>query len=539
MNWLFQQIYGKRLNRETQRYIHNFANAAVIAAHKNGNALIDRLQSNGGPNVMIGRTSWGREVFLLLKEIVGTHGMITGSTGSGKTFMCLLIIWALLLLLPHLKHLGFGIVDASKSDLYEGTLYLLAKRLQALEQTDPKAADELRRRIVIINFSDKDLLSPFNILFPWPNCDLEYFASNRVALLLDLLPANDHISLAGVGLMEKIAQLLCELNLPIVPYFESILSDEILYRRLLAQCRNDKVKHYFKTSFPAIPQSTVAALRRRIGALFSAESIRLALSGTSAPDFRKLQDEGYIVLINCSGPNISRSLRRLLQCLVLSDVSQSVFSRQNKELQYLWMLDEAQSFLSVPNLRDSLSDLQSMARSYGTHFLYLTQDIATAVRDPHLLKILYTNLGWSFSMRGDPADCAFLKPVLPVTGRKVRPESDPFAENSFYSISEERSIALDSIASLPDRTGWLWLRRMSNKALKIKTRDLDIPTGKEFEMAVSCIRMDPSIGMRFSRNEYMRLNAERDGRHARESEPNDMNETFAKAYRRARGKKLS
>src|SRR5437867_11367132 len=99
-----------------------------------------------------------------------------------------------------------------------------------------------------------------------------------------------------------------------------------------------------------------------------------------------------------------------------------------------------------------------MSRSIGSFFCFLSQNIVIAVQDARMLSTVYTNVRWTFSMRGEPSDCPFLKSALPVTGRRQRPRRDPFVEPTFCSLAEERGLLLDEIFGLPDRTGWLWLR---------------------------------------------------------------------------------
>jgi hypothetical protein len=246
------------------------------------------------------------------------------------------------------------------------------------------------------------------------------------------------------------------------------------------------------------------------------------------------QDESKIVLINCFGQTISRSVRRLLQALVVSDITQAVFSRRRRDNPFVWLFDEAQNCFLTPKLRDNMADLLTMSRSFGSFFLCFTQNMTTAVQDARLLRTLWTNMRWSFSMRGEPNDCAFLKPVLPVSGRKLRPQADPFQEKSFYSIAEERTIEWDSIANLPDRVGWLWLRTRSAEALHLKTQDLVTPEGQDLDEATRPLCRDPSIGQRLSRKEYLRRISQRDREWLAEPEA-DLNEAFAGAYQRIRG----
>src|SRR5439155_17486023 len=286
--------------------------------------------------------------------------------------------------------------------------------------------------------------------------DPDFFAASRAELLLDLFPSSDRLSLGGSALLQRSILMLSEFNLPIT-YLTMFLSDPVFRTRLLAKSKHQDVSGYFARRFEQVPAPTVAALIRRIDDLTVSESVRLALSGDSAPDFRRFQDEGKIVLINCFGQNISRSVRQLLQALVLSDIGRSVFSRREKSRDYLWVCDEAQNFFLTERLRETMMELLTMSRSFGSYFMLLSQNISTAVQDQRILKLLQTILRWSFSMRSDPADCAFLKPALPVTGRRLRPHVNPFQAPDYYSVAEERSMALDDIAHLPDRTGYLWL----------------------------------------------------------------------------------
>jgi hypothetical protein len=179
-----------------------------------------------------------------------------------------------------------------------------------------------------------------------------------------------------------------------------------------------------------------------------------------------------------------------------------------------------------------MTDLLCMSRSFGTFFLCLTQNISTAVADPRVLQSLHTNVRWSLSFRGAPEDAGFLRPYLPVTGRMRRPRQDPFEEERPYTIAEERLILLDEIANFPDRNAYLWIKGRSPEAIRFRTRDLDIPQGRELEEATLSIRRDPSIGARLSRKEYERRVAERDHE---KSGGGAVTDALADVYRRRRG----
>src|SRR5207253_3277550 len=138
--------------------------------------------------------------------------------------------------------------------------------------------------------------------------------------------------------------LLAEFSLPL-PYFDEVLSSEGFRGKLLSRSKNPSVRQYFEKHLREEGKQTIPALRSRMETLFASDGVRLALSGTTAPDFRTLQNEGKIVLINCAGPSITRGVRLLLQGLVLSDLTRSIFARPNNPpVTYLWMADEAQNF---------------------------------------------------------------------------------------------------------------------------------------------------------------------------------------------------
>src|SRR5207247_9619051 len=209
--------------------------------------------------------------------------------------------------------------------------------------------------------------------------------------------------------------------------------------------------------------------------------------------------------------SITRGVRLLLQGLVLSDIRQAIFARPNNPpVTYLWMADEAQNFFLTKQQQENMADILTMARSFGSFFCFLCQNLSTAVSDARVLEQLHTNIRWSLTLRGTPRDAQFLRAALPVTGRRSRPEPHPFRERTFYSSDEERSLALEGVAHLPDRTGYLWLKTRCPEAIKIRNKRLEIPEGEEFRRLIQELREEARLGGRLPRSEYERLIEERD-----------------------------
>src|SRR5438876_9734722 len=316
----------------------------------------------------------------------------------------LLPLEAIVRRLPGLKTIGFGVLDA-KGELFDRAVYLLAARLAELRGRERQ---ELFERIVIVDFANRVSLSPYNILARWNYTEPDFFVTSRLETLRELLPAGEKLSLRGATVLKNVLALLSEFGLPLT-YLDAVLSSDILRAKLLRASKNPGVRFYFERHFVQEGKQTIAALRARMESLFASDGVRLALSGTTAPDFRALQNEGKIVLINCAGPSITRGVRLLLQGLVLSDIRQAIFARPNNPpVTYLWLADEAQNFFLTKQQQENMADILTMARSFGSFFYFLCQNLSTAIPDARILEQLHTNIRWSLTLRGTARDAAFL-----------------------------------------------------------------------------------------------------------------------------------
>lgn len=504
--WLADRLSRERVARQTTRHLDSLTRQPVLDSQRAVRDVLAALEREPGPKVCLGETTWGERVVVPLAELVQACGIATGGMGSGKTMAACLILQAIIADLPHLRTMGFGVLDA-KGELFERATYLLGARLAELEG---EARAELLRRIVIIDFSSQQAVSPYNILSRWPYSERDFFVTSRLETLRELLPAGEKLSLRGAVVLKNVLALLSEFGLP-VTYLDRVLSSEALRGKLVAGSKDPEARFYFQHHFLQEGKQTIGALRARMSSLFASEGVRLALSGTTAPDFRELQNEGKIVLVNCAGASITRGVRLLLQGLVLSDIRQAIFARPNNpKVSYLWMADEAQNFFLTKQQQEDMADVLTMARSFGSFFCFLCQNLSTAIPDTRILEQLHTNTRWSLTLRGAPRDAQFLRAALPVTGRRLRPDPHPFRERTTYSPEEERSLALESIATLPDREGYLWLKTRCPEAIRITTTKMVLPHGDEFRNIVEGLRDQPELGGRLARADYDEHIRERD-----------------------------
>jgi hypothetical protein len=528
--WLAEKLSGRRIQRATSRHLKALACEPIRISRHTASEVLHTLGNEPGPKVTLGETDWGEPVTVPLLEFVKSCGFATGSMGAGKTMTACLILEAIIGRLPELRSMAFGVLDA-KGELFDRALYLLAARLETL---DERLREELLKRIVIIDFSARKAVSSYNILSRWPYTEPDFFVTSRLETLRELLPSGDKLSLRGGEVLKNVLALLAEFGLPLT-HLTRVLEAEALRSQLLSKSQNAEIRLYFGRYFPQEGKSTIAALRARMESLFASEGVRLALAGSSAPDFRRLQNEGKIVLINCAGPSITRGVRLLLQGLILSDLRQAIFARPNNPaVTYLWLADEAQNFFLTKQQQENMADILTMARSFGSFFCFLCQNLSTAVPDTRILETLHTNIRWSLTLRGTPRDAQFLRAALPVTGRRPRPDPHPFRERAFYSPEEERALALEGIAHLPDRTGYLWLKARSPEAIRIRTQALPLPEGEAFRETVEALREEPRLGGRHSRPEYERLIEERNREWREPQAEPDLPDRFEKKYREER-----
>ena len=279
--WVLDRFFGRRIARHTTEYLDDLRRTPVEASGSEATEIGKSAAPPPGTAIFLGKTTLGAQVSVPISEILNSFALVTGGTGSGKTSFGLSILESLIAKLPQAVNMGSCVLDP-KEETFRGALYLLKRRLGQLGKAE---ARELRRRIVIIDFSQRDPLSSYNLLARWPNADRDFFAGCRSDMLLDLLPGGDALSLGGSGLLRKAILLLSEFGLPI-GWLDDLLFNDALRAKLLARSTDNEVVAYFTQQFPNAPKQTATALSRRMEALFSSEALRCTLSGPTAPDFR-------------------------------------------------------------------------------------------------------------------------------------------------------------------------------------------------------------------------------------------------------------
>jgi hypothetical protein len=415
--------------------------------------------------VRLGKTPWGRDLELPLDDLYA-HSLILGASGAGKSYLAL---WLMLEILqqsansPAARH-SFGILDA-KGELFEKALAYLYAHLYRLP---PEARETIRNRIVIIDFSNDQRITPYNILTRKAFLADELMIANRIDTISEQFSGLAELSVRMRMILKYFFLLMTEFELPL-SCFEQLCGDSAVLGSLVERSNNPAVRDYFLDRFRTEPRSTLLALRQRVDALLISDGVRLSLSASSAPDFTVLQDQGSIVLINTAGRNITRGISEVLQGLVLSDIKQSVFRRSRPERQFLWFCDEAQNLYKSSANREHMVDLLTMGRSFGSFFLLLTQALTSAIRDSDILNSVMANVRWVLMLRSTLRDAELIAPAIPVSGNSLKRRRSPLEPARYLTEAGELRARLKDITRLPDRQAYCWLKAQLRTAVRLQT----------------------------------------------------------------------
>lgn len=423
---------------------------------------LDKVAKRAGSKIFLGETSWGKKIYVPAKDFLATHGLILGATGSGKSYYVLNLLQQILKS-PD-QQMGLGILDP-KGELFQKSLQYISA---FLSQADTETQNRFKKRLHIIDFADDKSIVPYHMLKRRNGESLELLVANRLDSICELFDHTSSLTARMQLTLKYLLLLLAEYDLPIV-LFERLCDDDELLFALANSSRNERVKRYFRTRFKAEAKSTLLALRQRIDRIMASESVRLSLSAATVPDFRRLMDSGAIILINTAGPQIAKGTSLLLQLMMLSDIRQAVFQRQQCQKPFIWFLDEAQWFYRHRSSKDNISDLLCMARSYGSFLWLITQSLTSAIRDSEIRNTLECNVRNILMLRSTAEDGRLLLPAMPVTGTMPAPKRHPLEPVKLMSTKEEIKARLEELPRLADRSGYLWLRLQLDRALKIKT----------------------------------------------------------------------
>ena len=317
-----------------------------------------------------------------------SHVYLIGKTGVGKSTMLETLAWQ-----DFAAGRGFALVDPH-GDLVEE----LAERMRA---SDPE-------RLVYLNAWD-----------PW-----QPFGYNPLRRVRD-----DKIPLAVSGLLETLKKIwpdawgvrmehvlrnslfaLLERDDSTLPDILSLYSDDGLRKTVVRDIRNETVKRFWKDEFENYPTrlraESCAPIQNKLGALLADPTLhRILVAPTIDLHFRKLMDEGTVLLVNVAKGRLGQDASLVLGSLIVSTIGLAAFSRAETPARdrrpYVLYLDEFQTFTTL-----MLANMMSELRKYGLGLVLAHQYLHQL--EPEIRHAVLGNAGTIVSFRVGPEDATLL-----------------------------------------------------------------------------------------------------------------------------------
>ncbi len=316
------------------------------------------------------------------------HMYVIGQTGVGKSTLL-----ETLALQDFAAGRGFALVDPH-GDLVEE----LATRVLS-------GAPE---RVVYLNACDPWLMYGYNPLRRVRDDKIPLAVSGLLETLKKIWPDAWGVRMEHV--LRNAFYALLERDGSNLPDILRLFTDDAYRRSIVKGIRNDVVKRFWEDEFENYPirlrAEACAPIQNKLGALLANPTLHRVLV---EPDidlhFRKLMDEGTILLVNVSKGRLGEECSLLLGSLIVSTLGLAAFSRSEADAgerrPYFLYLDEFHNFTTL-----MLANMMSELRKYGLGLVLAHQFLEQL--EPEIRHAVLGNVGTIVSFRVGPEDAAVL-----------------------------------------------------------------------------------------------------------------------------------
>lgn len=191
-----------------------------------------------------------------------------------------------------------------------------------------------------------------------------------------------------------------------------VLADEEFRKMKLSHCQNPVVRDFWlkeaeKAGGEAALANMVPYITSKLTTFISNDLMRpIIAQQKSALDFRKIMDEGKILLINLSKGRIGEINSHLLGMVIVGKILMAALSRadmpEGERKDFYLYIDEFQNVTT-----DSISQILSEARKYRLNLIIAHQFIGQLSEE--ISKAVFGNVGSMCAFRVGPEDADFLE----------------------------------------------------------------------------------------------------------------------------------
>lgn len=305
---------------------------------------------------------WNRSSISVSLDEFNSHLYVVGQSGQGKSKFLQQLLHQLAF-----TTWGCSIFDPH-SDLATD---LLAQLASSSPRGDPWLTDENnRKRLIYLDPSRTDYLIPFNICKSTTNTPYE-IAENVVEAFRRVWPETLAEAPRFAQILRNAVLVLALKGLSLLE-LEPLLTDAAFRQRLLAELPDPLAVSFFEQQYnrwgreQAIFASPVL---NKVSAFLFKPQVRYMLGANdNYLDFRRILDEGNVLIVNLGGFH-DEETQRLLGSLLVTSLEQAAFSRSNQvpslRRPFFCMIDEFPLFCSRD--QTSLARILSECRKYRLH----------------------------------------------------------------------------------------------------------------------------------------------------------------------------
>ena len=317
------------------------------------------------------------------------HMYIIGKTGTGKTTLVENMI------ISDIKAgNGLAVIDPH-GDLADHLLDSIPKR----------RIDE----VIYFNPADLDYPIAFNPLEKVDRDHHHLVASGLISVFKKIWyeswgPRSEHILRNAVlSLLEYPGSTLLDIPL--------ILVDKDFRKKVLEKVANPQVRDFWLTEFERYSSyfrsEAISPIQNKVGHFLSTPLIRnIVGQAQSSMDFRKIMDEGKVLIVNLSKGRIGEDNCGLLGAMTVTKIELAALSRgdmpEGKRRSFYLYVDEVHNFLTL-----SFADILSEARKYGLSLVLAHQYIEQL--DEKIRAAVFGNVGTLIAFRVGARDAQFLR----------------------------------------------------------------------------------------------------------------------------------
>jgi hypothetical protein len=317
-----------------------------------------------------------------------SHLYVIGKTGTGKSTLLETLAWQ-----DFEADRGFALVDPH-GDLVEQ----LADRFRA---ADPE-------RVVYLNAWDPWQPFGYNPLRRVRPDKIPLAVSGMLETLKKIWPEAWGVRMEHV-LRNSLFALL-ERDASSLPDILALYTDETYRKEIVRGIQNEVVKRYWEDEFENYPArlraEACAPIQNKLGALLSDPTLRRILVEPQIDlHFRKLMDEGTILLVNVAKGRLGEESALVLGSLIVSTIGLAAFSRAEtppaERRPYFLYLDEFHHFTTL-----MLANMMSELRKYGLGLVLAHQYLHQL--EPDIRHAVLGNAATIVSFRIGPEDATLL-----------------------------------------------------------------------------------------------------------------------------------